>query len=719
MSTPSQNSAQHSIQYALLLEIGLEEMPSDVIAPTLKQLAERAEKQLSDVHLPASSAQVYGSPRRMTLYFETIESQQLTTTESIIGPPKRAAFDASGNPTRAALGFAKSQGISLEEIQVVDALTLGDAAKGKKGEYLTYKKENVGKAAEILLAEILPDVLSKLTFPRSMRWNKTGVSFVRPIRSIAAIYDGRIIPFSFAGVQSGNRVYGHHMMSPEAFEVSNFDGYCAELSRRKVVVDPDERVRRITTQMQALAKEKEALLDTSNQSLLLDAAYTLEYPKAICGNFDTPFLEIPKEIIITAMAEHQGYFPLYKPEGELLPHFITVTNIETPDMSVIQKGNERVLRARLVDAQFYFDQDRKNTLADFVEALKRVTFQEKLGSVFEKVERIKKLSSYLAREIACSETEIKNTKRAVQLCKADLVSGVVREFTSLQGTMGRIYATLDGEGAAVGEAIEEHYLPKQSGGKLPKSRAGQLVSIGDKLDTIVGCFTVGLIPSGSEDPYALRRAGLGIIQIILSNSDFKGISLEEAIEEAIRQYEVQGIVSGEALLQKISDFLKQRLDAQLQSKNVRYDLRAAVLSRPMAHPWELVECAEALVKFSKQPLFADLIIIFKRVVRILPEQFEGEVDESILGEPAEKGLYRCYQDLQQSLSRLWENREYDKILEKLATLHKPLNQFFEDVLVMDKDEAIRNNRLALLCAVGNLFKDFGDFSKIVEEEAGV
>ncbi len=704
-------------QHPMLLEIGIEEIPSDVIAPTLKQFAERAEKQLRDVHLPASAAQVYGTPRRMTLYFEHIENRQLTTTELIIGPPKRAAFDASGNSTAAALGFAKSQGISLSEIKVVDALILGDAAKGKKGEYLTYKKEKRGKVAETLLAEILPDVMSKLTFPRSMRWNETGVSFVRPIRSIAAIYDGRIIPFSFAGVKSGNRVYGHHMMSPEAFEVSDFAGYCAELSRRKVIVDPDERVRLIEAQMQGLAKEKEGLLDNSKQDLLLDAAYTVEYPKAICGDFDLPFLEIPKEIIITAMAEHQGYFPLYKGDGELLPYFITIANIETSDMAIIQKGNERVLRARLVDAQFYFDQDRKNKLTDFVEALKRVTFQEKLGSVFAKIERLKKLSTHLAGEIVCSETETKNTERAAQLCKADLVSGVVREFTSLQGTMGRIYATHDGEDLAVGTAIEEHYLPKQAGGKLPRSRAGQLVSIADKLDTIVGCFGVGLIPSGSEDPYALRRGGLGLIQIILSDPAFRSLSISDAIGEAVRQYEAQEVFSGGTLIQKIADFLKQRLDAQLQLKNVRYDLRAAVLARPLAYPWELVECAEALVGFSKKSLFSDLIVIFKRTIRILPEQFEGKPDEAILREPAELALYECYKDVYQSLTGLWENRKYDQILEKLATLHKPLNQFFEDVLVMDKDEAIRKNRLALLCAVGKLFSGFGDFSEIVEEEA--
>lgn len=710
--------AQHAVQHPLLLEIGLEEMPSDVIASSLKQLAERTEQQLRDARLPASSAQVYGTPRRMTLYFEHIENRQETTTELIIGPPKRAAFDASGNATAAALGFAKSQGIALSDVQIVDVLTLGDAAKGKKGDYLTVKKEKAGKSAAHLLAEILPDVMSKLTFPRSMRWNETGVAFVRPIRSIAAIYDGRIVPFSFAGVASGNRVSGHHMMSPAAFEVSNFSDYCTGLSRRQVIVDPDERVRRITAQMQGLAKEKEALLDSSGEDLLLEAAYTLEYPKAICGNFDPHFLEIPKEIIITAMAEHQGYFPLYKSGGELLPHFITITNIEADDMRIIQKGNERVLRARLVDAQFYFDQDRKYTLSSLVDALKRVTFQEKLGSVFDKVERIKKLSTQLAREMACSETEISSTERAAKLCKADLVSGVVREFTSLQGTMGRIYATLDGEETAVGKAIEEHYLPKQAGGTLPKTRAGQLVSIADKLDSIVGCFGVGLIPSGSEDPYALRRAGLGIIQIILSDEAFRTLSLSEAIGTAIHQYEAQAVFSGGRLFHSISNFLKQRLDARLQALNVRYDLRAAVLARPLVYPWEVVACAEALVRFSKQPLFSDLIIIFKRVIRILPDQFKGEPDKSIINEAAEKALYESYQALQQSLSGLWKNREYDQILEKLATLYTPLNQFFDDVLVMDKDDAIRNNRLALLCAVGNLFKDFGDFSKIVEEETG-
>lgn len=702
-------------KYPLLIEMGVEEIPSNVIAPTLKQLSEQTDLRLSAARMDHSSAQVYGTPRRLILFMPELTSMQETQTEWIIGPPQQAAFDASGHPTPAADGFAKSQGAPLSALHIERVEQLGEASKGKKGPYLVYKKVQPGETTESLLSRIIPEIMASLHFPRSMRWNDTGTAFVRPIRSIVALYGGRPIPFSFAGVSSGDLSHGHHIMAPEAFQVRDFESYRTELARRFVVIDPEERVRIIAAQMEALAKEKKGGLDLSDQSLLWEAAYTVESPKAICGNFDRAFLDIPKEIIITAMGEHQGYFPLYGADGTLLPHFITISNIETADMSIIQKGNERVLRARLVDAQFYFDQDRKQTLSEWVNPLQRVTFQEALGSVREKVGRLTTLAVFISKETGCPESETLSIERAAHLCKADLISGVVREFTSLQGTMGRIYATLDGEDPKVAKAIEEHYLPRHAGGLLPKTLHGGILALTDKLDTLVGCFGVGLIPSGSEDPYALRRQGLGLIQIILSEAAFHTLSIQKTILEAIRQYEAQDKFSGEALLEPLLVFLKQRLDSLLQSEGVRYDLREAVLINTIDQPSEIVKRAKALMQFTAAPLFKPLMTAFKRAIRILPAGFEGKTDPALLNEPAERKLHETLKAVQQTVSGLWADRKYVEILESLSTLFDPLNNFFNAVMVMDKNEAVRHNRLSLLFEIQQQFAPFADFSKIVED----
>ncbi len=714
MSTPP--IPNKTERFPLLIEIGVEEIPSNVIAPSLKQLATLSAKALSSAKLSFSEPQVYGTPRRMVLYIPQLDAMQETTTDAVVGPPERAAYDPSGKPTAAANGFAKSQGAALSEIQIAAAESLGDAAKGKKGNYLVVYHLKAGQKTSDLLTTIIPDVLSQLHFPRSMRWNNTGVTFVRPVRSILALYNTKVIPFSFAGVSSGKQTHGHHIMSPDAFEVSDFEQYRDTLARRYVFIDPDERARQIETQIQALAKEKKAVLDLSDRSLLWDAAYTVEYPKAICGNFEKAFLNIPKEIIITAMAEHQGYLPLFKKSGDLLPHFLTTLNIETKDFSIIQKGNERVLRARLVDAQFYFDEDCKKTLADRIIPLQRVTFQDKLGTMYEKVSRLTALSVFIARNIGCPEPDVRIIERAAQLCKSDLISGVVREFTSLQGTMGRIYARRDGEDPAAAFAIEEHYLPKFSGGPLPHSLPGQVLAIADKLDTLTGCFGVDLIPTGSEDPYALRRQGLGLIQILLSQNIFKSLSLNAAIEAARHQYEIQEKFSDDSLLKPLSRFLKQRLDAHMQTAGLRYDLREAVLSCEMDRPASLFDRAVALSSFSQAALFSPLMTAFKRTIRILPKGFKGKAAPDLLSDPAEKQLYATLQSVRETTERLWQEDNLTGVLEALATLHSPLNAFFDAVMVMDKDERIRQNRLGLLFEIKQEFEPFGDLSRVVAEE---
>lgn len=688
----------------LFVEIGVEEIPSNVMASALEQLKEATAARLSALAIPFDPPQVYGTPRRLILAVPSIAPRQETRTEIVTGPAKKVGFDPQGNPTPAAIGFAKSQGVAVSALKT---------RQTEKGEYLAVEREVRGEPTAALLQKLLPEILSSLSFPRSMRWNEEGVSFVRPVRWIVALYGGEVVPFSFAGVASGKTSYGHRVLAPGPFQVTGFAAYREEMRRRSVLIDPKERYDLILEEMAALAREKKGEIE-EDEALVWQAAFMVEYPKAVCGAFDPSFLEVPKEVIITAMKEHQGYFPLQAGRGALLPNFVTIVNNPTDRVEIIRKGNERVLRARLVDAQFYFTQDRKIKLADRVEGLKGVTFQEKLGTLHEKVERLVPLSEFIAREGGAPQTE--ESRRAALLCKADLISGVVREFPSLQGVMGRTYAQLDGEPASVAAAIEEHYLPRYSGGALPKSLVGQAVAIADKLDTIVGCFGVGLIPSGSEDPYALRRQGLGLIQILAAErSPLRGLSLRAALAESIRRYEAQGKFAAGRVAEEVSGFLKQRVASLLQAEGIRYDLIDAVLAQRLDRPHVMVDFARALVRFSKQPRFGPLMTSFKRAIRILPKGFSSEVNSSLLKEAVEKDLSDAIARMNQ-IEGDWSEGRYEQVLETLATLYEPLNRFFEGVMVMDPDPQVQQNRLALLFQIKKRFDAFGDFSKIVEGE---
>lgn len=685
----------------LLVEIGVEEVPSHVIASTLQQLLEKTAARFTALGIPFETPQVYGTPRRLILFLPQLASRQETRIEVVSGPAKKVGFDPQGNPTPAAIGFAKSQGAAVSELKV---------RQTEKGEYLCVEREVRGEPTAKLLLKILPEILSSLSFPRSMRWNGEGVAFVRPIRWIVAIYGGKVIPFSYAGVTAGKTSYGHRILSPGPFQVIDLASY----QGKKILIDPKERYDLIVREMARLAAEKKGRIE-EDETLVWQAAFMVEYPKAVCGSFDPSFLEVPKEVIIAAMKEHQGYFPLQSGEGKLLPNFITIVNNPSPKTDTIRKGNERVLRARLVDAQFYFEQDRKVKLADRVEGLKGVTYHEKLGTVYEKIRRLIELCQILGNQIA--STSDVDAQHAAELCKSDLLTGVVREFPSLQGVMGRVYAMLEGEKESIATAIEEHYLPRFSGGLLPQSPAGQILAIADKLDAIVGCFGIGLIPSGSEDPYALRRQGLGIIQISLQEGQLRReFSLEFAIAASIRLYEEQRKFSKADVADEVTAFLKQRVASYLQSEGVRYDLIDAVLARKLDRPHVTVDFARALVRFSTQPLFGPLMISFKRAIRILPKGFSGQVNTVLLKEGVEKELHEAISRVNEGIGDYWAQERYEQILEMLATLYVPLNRFFEGVLVMDPNEEIRNNRLSLLLRVCQLFDEFGDFSKIVEGE---
>jgi glycyl-tRNA synthetase beta chain len=695
-------TAPTSVARELLLEIGVEEMPSNVMADTLRQLQEVAAQHLRDDALPFDTVQTFGTPRRLILVVPALADVQTARTTQVIGPPKRAAFDAAGNPTPAAIGFARSQDVE------VGALT---GIQTEKGEYLAIEKRLPGQATATRLPILLPEILKNLTFPKAMRWNETAVAFARPIRWIVALYAGEVAPFQYAGVASDCLSRGHRILAPKPFRVTTFAAYQKEMARRYVVIDPKARYDRIVAEMTALAHEAHGVV-ALDDDLLWRAAWTTECPTPLCGAFDPQFLDLPPEVITTVMTEHQGDFPLHTTSGELLPTFITIANLSSERMDVIRRGNERVLRARLVDARFYDDQDRKMKLGDRVPALRQVTFQEKLGTLHDKIERVSALCLTLARDFPDVPPDV--LRRAALLYKCDLLTGVVREFPSLQGTVGRIYALRDGESSDVATAIEAHYLPRFAGDRLPSDRTSGLLSVADKLDTIVGCFGVGLIPSGSEDPHALRRQGLGLVQI-LAGAPFRPIRLTAAVAAAVAGYASQARFSsaGGGVAEAVGAFLAGRMASWQKGCDMRYDLVDAVLARPFDRPFDALRWIVALSEAARAPHFEALVTCVKRASRILPPAFSGEVDPARLTDDAEVALHAAIQKTEAQVDAMGQRTfSCDDVLQTLSALAGPLGRFFDGVLVMAPDAAVRQNRLGLCLRVCRLFDRVADFSKI-------
>jgi glycyl-tRNA synthetase beta chain len=693
-------TATAPIAHELLLEVGVEEMPSNVMADTLRQLREIAAQRFGDDALSFDAVQTFGTPRRLILMVPALGDTQTTRTTQVIGPPKRAAFDAAGSPTPAAIGFARSQEVEVAALAVVQT---------EKGEYLAVEKRLPGQSSATRLPILLPEILKNLAFPKSMRWNETAVAFARPIRWIVALYAGEVVPFQYAGVTSDRLSRGHRILAPKPFRVTTFAAYQKEMARRHVILDPKARYDRIVAEMTALAKEANGVI-APDDDLLWRAAWTTECPTPLCGTFDPQFLDLPPEVITTVMKEHQGYFPLHTASGALLPAFITIANIPAERMDVIRRGNERVLRARLVDARFYDDQDRKMKLADRVTALRQVTFQGKLGTLHDKMERVSALCLTLANDFPDAQPDL--LRRAARLYKCDLLTGVVREFPSLQGTVGRIYALRDGESPEVVAAIEAHYLPRFAGDRIPTDLTSGLLSVADKLDTIVGCFGVGLIPSGSEDPHALRRQGLGLVQI-LAGAPFRPIRLSAAIAAAIAGYASQAQFSGAGVAEAVGAFLAGRMASWQKGGDMRYDLVDAVLARPFDRPCDTRRWIVALSEAARQPHFEALVTCVKRASRILPEGFSGEVESARLTDEAEVALHTAIQKTETQVVALdMDASSCDIVLQTLSALAEPLGRFFDGVLVMAPDAAIRQNRLGLCLRVRRLFDRVADFGKI-------
>ncbi|MFZ3065618.1 MAG: glycine--tRNA ligase subunit beta [Nitrospirota bacterium] len=685
----------------IIFEIGTEEIPARFIPSALERMKEDFSVLLNEQGISFKTAESYGTPRRLLLYVKDAAEKQAEKSVEVIGPAKAVAYDKDGAPTKAAIGFAKGQGIDVKELQL---------KKTDKGEYICALKKEGGRDTEGLLSELLPRFLLKIDFPKSMYWDDKKIRFARPIRWLTALYGNKPVRFEVANVKSSNMSRGHRFMSPGAFVIGDKESYLHQLEANYVIVEPAKRRKMIIEQIEQIAKEKGGSV-LKDEELIDTVTFLVEYPAAICGDFDKKYLELPKDILINAMKEHQKYFSIIDKNEKLMPHFICIANTKAKDMDIVKKGNERVLRARLDDASFYFKEDRKKKLSDRTNDLKGVVFQEQLGTLYDKVQRDVALTEYLAPIIDAKLLE--PVKRAAYLCKSDLLTGVVGEFPKLQGIIGREYALLDGEKKETADAIYEHYLPRFAGDELPKTNAGMILSIADKIDNICGCFAIGLIPTGSQDPYALRRQGLGILQILLSKKIH--ISLIGLVESALSALKDKAKKTEDAKKDAL-DFIRQRMDNLLTSEGYRYDIVDAVLTAKFDDPYDCFLRIQALNKLKDEPYFEPLMISFKRVINIVPKDFKGAVDEKALKEPAEKELCKAYMALKADITPLIKEYNYELALRKISTLKKEVDAFFDKVLVMDKDEMIKGNRLSLLKEIGLLFNIIADFSKIVTEK---
>jgi len=710
-------------QSDFLLEVGTEEIPALYIQPALEQMEKRISKLLKDNRLEFKSVRVMGTPRRLVLSVEGISTHQPDRTVESMGPPKRVAFDEEGKPTKAAEGFARKVGASVEDLKVKET---------DRGEYIYFLQQEKGRSAIDILSEELPGLISSLGFPKSMHFSSFEdgkLQFARPIRWIVALLGDDVISFDIGRVRSGRATTGHRFLSDGAIELENafLDSFVENMRKAGVVVDHEERRSMIKDQI-AQIMESEGCPVHIDEELLDTVTFLVEMPRAIVGTFNESYLSLPVEVLETAMKKHQRYFSLRKfPtlekggqggfETALLPKFITITN-GVGDEGIVRHGNERVLRARLADAEFFYSEDQKERFSDKIDSLKRVVFQEELGSLYDKAQRLRELSVFIyesiAEKLSLAESVRDDVVRASELCKADLTTQMVIEFPSLQGIMGEYYAASSGENARVSEAIRHHYYPTSPYGVLPDEVVGGIVSIADKLDTIVGYFGIGNIPSGSQDPYALRRQAQGIVRI-LAQFEYH-LPLDQAVEKSIALY--GQFPEPDQLRDSILEFLKGRVSWLISGQGIVYDVADSVLAVDSSDVPNTVKRAHALSRFRERSDFGEIYNAFNRVIRILPKEssppVEGTVDEQLFQRQSERELYAAARQTSEEIEQLASRGEYDAVLDRLANLRIAIDAFFDDVLVMVEQDDLRNNRLALLQCLAGMFSLVADFSKLVE-----
>ncbi len=688
----------------LLIEIGSEEIPAGYIVPALNAFKKNILAALDKSRIDHGSAHILGTPRRLVLKVENVADAQKSKTSTVTGPPEKVGFDENGNPTIAAEKFAAKAGVAIDQIKIEET---------KKGRYLTAVIEEKCDTAAAILEGILEKEILSLPFPKSMRWGELSISFARPIISLLGLLGETLLDFKVGNINSSPYIFGHQFMHPGKYKVASADQYVEVTKSVGIIVDIEKRKTMLVNEINACAKSHDSQILEDDD--LIDLVTNLvEYPYPVVGKFDEDFLEVPDEVLITAMREHQKYFAIVDETGQLKPLFIAVNNTKARDMTLVARGHEKVLRARLSDAKFFYEVDCKSSMDEFAEKLKKVTFHEKLGTVHEKTRRIGKLAEFLVQASAYDDKDTLNlnTQRAAQICKADLVSQVVIEFTKLQGVIGRAYALKQGETEDVALAVEQHYRPVYSGGKLPENPTASLLAIADKLDTICGCFSVGLIPTGGADPYALRRQGIGIIQIMLGeNLEF---SLTAMLDKGLGLY-IDDTSRREEIVLKIKEFFKNRMVNILTDMDFSKEAVNSALWASFDNIPDVLLRVKALDSLRKEPDFEPLSITFKRVENILKKAgVKGDiaVNETLFEDASETILFAAVNEVVQGVEELIRNGNYDKALTHIATLRPKVDTFFDDVMVMAEDEGIRQNRIALLSSVSGLFKNIANFSMI-------
>jgi glycyl-tRNA synthetase beta chain len=687
-----------------ILEIGTEEIPARFMGAVISQMEDLVRQWVTSNRLASEAVAAFGTPRRLVVYITGLAEKQGEFTEEVKGPAKKAAFDAEGKPTKAAEGFARGQGVGVNDLIVRET---------PNGEYVFAVKKLVGQETGSLLPEFCTSLITGLSFPKPMRWGNKEMRFARPIRWLLSLFDEQVVSFEIEGLPSDRITYGHRFLAQGPIVINRAPEYFGKLKDKYVIVNQVERKELIWNQVVALAAT-EGGQAVPDDELLEEVTQLLEYPTALCGGFSEDYLRLPKEVLITPMREHQRYFPVVDSGDRLLNKFITVRNGTDAFLDTVKEGNEKVLRARLADAEFFYTEDLKTPLRDNVEKLQKIVFHESLGTVYEKVERVIELSNFLAQELGITESAVlESVKQGAYLSKADLVTNVVYEFPELQGIMGKEYALRNGEPPAVADTIFEHYLPRFSGDILPATDPGRIVSIADKIDTIVGCFAVGIQPTGSQDPYALRRQALGVCNIALeARLEF---SVTGLIDKAysLDAEKIKAKLSREQTREEVMEFFRLRLKNIFADKGYSYDVVDAVLAAGYDELSDTLLRIDALANLRSQEIFGKLLTAYNRVANLAKNAVADKIDSQLLTEEVERSLYSEYIKAGDEMKIFLKEHQYRQFLQRFALLQQYIDNFFDGVMVMIDDEKIKNNRLALLRNIAGLTSSVADLTKIV------
>ncbi len=691
---------------SLLFEVGTEEIPARFLPGIVAQVRALTREMLGEFAIEFTDIDCYATPRRIGLTVQGLPERQSARRRTVFGPPRHVAFDDKGEPTKAAIGFANSQGVDVGSLRV--------ERKGK-GEYVVAVIEEEGVPVRELLPGMLRRTLLSIHTPKTMRWGDGELRFVRPVHWIVAVLDGEVIDVEIDGLRSGRRTRGHRFLSPGDIEIGSAEEYVDALERGFVIVDQTKRRGMIKDSLERLSRSAGGVV-VEDEELLETVTFLVEYPTAFLCSFPEEYLDLPKELLITVMRDHQKYFAVQRSDGALLNRFLVIGDTRPENEDNVRRGAEKVIRARFEDARFYYEDDLKRPLADRVEELRRVVFHEALGTLYDKVQRLLRVATELWERLdpeARGRTSLERVQRAALLSKADLITGVVREFPELQGLMGKHYALRQGEDEEVAEALYEQYLPAHAGGALPGTVTGAVLSISDRLDNIAGFFSIGLKPTGSEDPFALRRQALGVVAVLRERGYALGI--EDLVDIAVRQLEVEDPAG---LKEEIVGFFLQRLEPLFASEGYSHDTVQAVMERAGRLPLAMVkEIMDAVEGFKREPGYNETLLAFKRVFNILrglDSIPEGDVNQGLLSHDEERSLYLKAVEVDEDVKEGVERGAYLEALRAISGLGPLINDFFDRVLVMDKDEALRTNRLRLLATVSRVASRLLDLSKLRE-----